>query len=111
MERQEERSLIKIYKDLMVTKRDLIDLRESITSTINSIRESDQRLKIIEMKKKMIKLIEGRPENEINHPALPPAAVGARGNQRICDLCSKRFSGLVELNQHRREDHKFCSHC
>lgn len=64
IDRQDERSLIKIYKDLMVTKRDLIDLKESITSTINSIRESDQRLKIIQMKKKIIRLLEGKKEQE-----------------------------------------------
>lgn len=64
IDKQDERSLIKIYKDLMVTKRDLIDLRESITSTINSIRESDQRLKIIQMKKKIIRLLEGKKEQE-----------------------------------------------
>ena len=34
--------MIKIYKDLLVTKRDLIDLRESINQTIRSIRNSDR---------------------------------------------------------------------
>jgi len=40
--RKNDRSLIKIYKDLMVTKRDLIDLRESISNTIASIQNSDR---------------------------------------------------------------------
>lgn len=30
----------------------------------------------------------GRPENEINHPALPPAAVGARGNREFV-ICAQ----------------------
>ena len=42
MRGRSDRSLIKIYKDLMVTKRELIDLRESISQTIRSIKQSDQ---------------------------------------------------------------------
>lgn len=42
-----DRPLIKIYKDLMVTKRDLIDLRESITNTIQSIKHSDDAIRKI----------------------------------------------------------------
>jgi hypothetical protein len=41
MERKKDKSLIKLYKDLMITRRDLIDLRESISNTINSIKVSD----------------------------------------------------------------------
>ena len=36
-----DRSLAKMYKDLMITKRDLADLKQSITNTINSIRQAD----------------------------------------------------------------------
>ena len=46
-----DRPLIKIYKDLMVTKRDLIDLRESITHTIHSIRHSDDAIRQLRVKR------------------------------------------------------------
>ena len=49
-----ERPLIKIYKDLMVTKRDLIDLRESITQTIHSIKHSDREILKIRDKRENI---------------------------------------------------------
>jgi hypothetical protein len=48
MSRRRDKSLIKLYKDLMITRRDLIDLRESINNTIHSIKESDDRLKLIQ---------------------------------------------------------------
>ena len=41
-----------IYKDLMVAKRELLDLRESINKTMRSIRESDQRLDGLEERRK-----------------------------------------------------------
>ena len=50
---RKDRSLIKMYKDLMVTKRDLVDLRESITNTIQSIRDSDEQMKKIDMRRKV----------------------------------------------------------
>jgi hypothetical protein len=53
MDRKKDRSLVKLYKDLMITKRDLIDLRESINNTINSIKESDEQMKRIEMQRRL----------------------------------------------------------
>jgi ribosomal protein L37E len=34
-----DKSLVKIYKDLMVTKRELTDLRESIAFTLSSLKQ------------------------------------------------------------------------
>lgn len=45
MMRRQDRSMVKIYKDLMITRRDLIDLRTSISNTIESIKHSDVQLK------------------------------------------------------------------
>ncbi len=45
MMRRQDRSMVKIYKDLMITRRDLIDLRNSISNTLESIKQSDVQLK------------------------------------------------------------------
>lgn len=68
-----ERSLIKIYKDIMITKRDLIDLRESITQTINSIRDSDRRLEMLRDRRRQI---DAQPREEVpERSALPNPAL------------------------------------
>lgn len=89
MERQRldrDRPLIKIYKDLMVTKRDLIDLRESITHTIQSIRHSDE----------AIRQIRARRCQECGD--LLQAAEGHACKEMQCGLCSRVFKGIQNLN-------------
>ena len=50
--RRQDRSMVKIYKDLMITRRDLIDLRNSISNTLESIKHSDVQLKKVEDQRK-----------------------------------------------------------
>lgn len=44
---------INIFKDLMVTRRDLNDLRESLQNTFKSVKHSDQMIMHIEDKRRM----------------------------------------------------------
>ena len=81
-----DRPMIKIYKDLMVTKRDLIDLRESITNTIKSIKEADRGSK--------------EPRGKCNQcgDRLNPAE-GHECKQTVkCELCLMQFQGVERLN-------------
>jgi len=66
--RRKNQSLIRAYKDLAVTKRDLIDLRESIAQTIKEIKHTDDILR--EMNAKRVFSICHRCEI-FHSPALP----------------------------------------
>jgi RNase P subunit RPR2 len=87
-----ERPLFKIYKDLMVTKRDLIDLRESITQTILDIRQSDRTFRRANQKRKVCQKCK---------KALNPAeghACGARGEVVRCPVCEQGFRDSREMD-------------
>lgn len=43
--RKQEKSLTRVYKDILVTKRQLIDLRQSISKTIIDFRAEEKRHK------------------------------------------------------------------
>lgn len=101
---RKDRSLIKMYKDLMVTKRDLVDLRESITNTIQSIRDSDEQMKKIDMRRKV------RRETEHCQPAHKPFLKG-RFSGSCCELCFASFGERDALELHMQEMHAVCKEC
>lgn len=101
---RKDRSLIKMYKDLMVTKRDLVDLRESITNTIQSIRDSDAQMKKIDIRRKICRQME-RCE-----PARKPSLKG-RVSGSCCELCFASFGERKALEMHMQEKHAVCKDC
>ena len=101
---RKDRSIVKMYKDLMVTKRDLVDLRESITNTLQSIRDSDRLMQQLDMRGKF------RRQTEHCQPAQKPS-LKARVSGSCCELCLASFGERRALEMHMLEKHAICTEC
>ena len=75
----------KIFKDLMITRRDLADLRESIHNNFRSIKHSDQKIMHIEDKMMHIQHFQSAPQ--INQPAAQQMYLPINSNLQFCQIC------------------------
>jgi len=96
MSRRRDKSLIKLYKDLMITRRDLIDLRESINHTINSIKDSDHRLRHIEAQRNRRESLQAGAQIP-KRDAAPSFLLKIRAK---CNHCNLAFPSNDALSDH-----------
>jgi len=103
-----DRSLVKIYKDLMITKRDLIDLRESINNTLKFIKHSDIMIQDIETSR--TGMLVCRSCGKYQSPAVPHRCAPVVLSRK-CPHCPCCFPNDESLNIHKQKKHKFCGEC
>lgn len=101
--RRPERSMVKIYKDLMITRRDLIDLRTSISNTLETIKQSDVQLKKIEDQRKSKPV----PQPKGLFQKVPTSPI----TSFKCSICEEGFSKEADMLYHFSKEHEICPDC
>lgn len=85
MSRRGDKSLVKIYKDLLISKRELIDLRQSITKTLSGLKPPQPKnLAAIKKSKKVCLACHQHFEPAIAHHCKPKIYK--------CPICALHFA-------------------
>lgn len=89
--------MLKYYKDLLLSKRELLDLRASISKTISRIHQSQNKAAEVFNDKRL----------DHNKQVAPTKCILIE-KEICCPHCQTKFASWVELEGHVREDHEPC---
>lgn len=103
MSRRGDKSLVKIYKDLLISKRELIDLRQSISKTLTGLKQpAGKNLPQVKAGKKICLAC-----LKVHEPA---AAQHCKPINQKCPTCNLHFPTHEALHQHKKSHHE-CKLC
>ncbi len=104
MRRRTDKSLVKIYKDLMISKRELSDLRQSITKTLYGLKQPySKNPASIQPKRKMC--LKCKAFHDL------AAAHQCKSESHKCNYCAQYFPTIDSLERHKKQVHHFCKVC